>query len=493
MAELEDALDLGSSPPMRIGVRVPSLAPILARARGKYVWGGELIIVSEMGVAVKVEEISPVKKKLSFDIPWPDVKKELDMVYHNVGKSAKIKGFRQGRIPREVLEVYYKERAEGEVISNLLSKFYREAIEEKGIFPLTQPYIEQEGMEQNKNFVFTATVEVEPVIEPKNYTSLELEREELEVTEKDVEEKLQQIRQMFGTLEEVGDDRGVVEGDFITLDFEGTVDGEALKELKAEDHLLEVGSKEFLPGFEEQLIGTKRGEAKQIQLKFPDDYRIKHIAGKEVVFSVNLKNIKVKKLPEMDENFIRNFDKFASLEELKEDVRKSLAEENNVKSDLAVKELIVSKLLKANEFEVPSSFVERQIFYMMADTQQRMVLSGMGREEATEFSLRFRDHFREEATKIVKSGLLVRSIAQKESIAVDEKEAEDYLRDMSREHAQEHEPLRESLEKNGKIDYKMVYIKDEILHKKVFDFIKEKSRITVVKRTETKKEGEDNR
>ena len=476
---------------MRIGVRVPSLAPILGDllANIKYVREGELIVVSEMGVAVQVEEISPVKKKILFDIPWIDVKKELDAVYRNVAKSAKIKGFRQGKIPREVLEGYYKKSAEGETISNLLKKFYREALEEKGIIPVTQPHIDQTGIEKNKNFTFTATVEVEPVIEPKNYTGLELEIEEFDVTERDAEERLQRVRQMFSSLEEVGDERGTVEGDFVTLDFEGTADGEPLKELKAEDYTLEVGSKNFFPGFEEQLVGMSRGEQGQIRIKFPDDHHISHLAGKEVIFSVNLKSIKEKKLPDLDENFIRNFDKFESMEELKEDIRKSLEEENKVKADLALKELVVSKLLEANEFEAPPSFVEGQIFYMMADTQQRMILSGMDRKEAAELSFQFRDHFRDEATRIVKSGLLLKSIAQKESLTVDEKEVEDHIRDMAREHAKEYEFLRESYEKNGRIDY----IKNEMLNKKAFDFIKEKSKITVVKKTEAKKEEEDNR
>ncbi|MDI6775944.1 MAG: trigger factor [Syntrophales bacterium] len=444
--------------------------------------------MSEVDVAVKVEEISPVKKKILFDIPWMDVKKELDAVYRNVAKSAKIKGFRQGRIPREVLEVYYKESAEGETISNLLKKFYRGALEEEDIIPVTQPHIDQGGIEKNKNFTFTATVEVEPVIEPNDYTGLELEMEGLDITERDVEERLQQIRQMFASLEEVGDDRGVMEGDFTTLDFEGTAEGEPLKGLKAEDYTLEVGSKTFLPGFEEQLIGMKRGEPGQIRIKFPDDHHIEHLAGKEVIFSVNLKSIKEKKLPELDENFIRNFDKFESMEELKEDIRKSLEEENKVKADLALKDLVVSKLLEANEFEVPPSFVEGQIFYMMADTQQRMILSGMDRKEAAELSLQFRDHFRDEATTIVKSGFLLKSIARKESLTVDEKEVEDHLRDMAREHAKEYESLRESYEKNGRIDY----IRNEILNKKVFDFIKGTSKITVVKKTETKKEEKEN-
>ncbi|MDO8722183.1 MAG: trigger factor [Syntrophales bacterium] len=444
--------------------------------------------MSETGVTVQVEEISSVKKKLLFDIPWVDVKRELDVVYRDIGKSAKIRGFRQGKVPREVLEVHYKEHAEGETISNLLKKFYHGALEEKGIVPIAQPHIDQKGIEKNKGLTFTATVEVEPAIEPNNYTDLELEREEFDVTEMNVEERLQQVRQMFGSLEEVEEDRGVMEGDFITFDFEGRIDGKLFKELKAEDYTLEVGSNNFFPGFEEQVVGMKRGEPGEIMIKFPDNHHIEHIAGKESVFSVNLKNIKVKKIPELDENFVRNFDKFESLEEIRNDIRKSLEEENKVKADGALNDLIVNKLLAANEFEVPSAFVEKQMFYMMADTQQRMVESGMDRKKAAEFSYQIREHFRDEATRIVKSGLLLGSIAQKESLAVDENEVEDYIRNMAREHAQEYESLRESCEKDGRRDY----VKNEILNKKTFDFIKEKAKITIVKKTEAQKEEEEN-
>jgi len=441
--------------------------------------------VSDTSTAVKIEEISPVKKKILFDIPWVDVKKELDTVYRSVAKSAKIKGFRQGRIPRDVLEVYYKEHAENEVISNLFKKSYQEALEKNDIVPLTQPYIDQTKIEKNKDFTFTATVEVEPFIEPKGYTDLELERDEFEVTEGDVDERLERIRHMFATLEDVGKDRGVKEGDLVTLDFEGTVAGKSLKELTAKDYSMEVGRGTIFPGFEEQLIGTGGGESKQIQLKFPDEYPAKHIAGKEVLFTVNLKNIREKKLPNLDENFIRNFDKFESIEELKEHLCKSLQDENHNKADLALKELIKKKILETNEFEVPSSFVERQLYYIMADTQQKMISSGMAQKEATEFSLKFRDHFRDEATNIVKSILLLKAIAQKESITVDEKEVEDRLKDIAREITQEYDSLRESFEKSGKIDH----VRDEILNEKTFDFIKGKSNITVVKKVKDENIG----
>ena len=181
--------------------------------------------MSDISAAVKIEDISSVKKKLSFDIPWADVKNELDTVYRKVGKTAKIKGFRPGKIPRAILESYYREQAEEETVTNLVNRYYWEALKEKEIPSVTHPQIEQKGIEAEKDFTFSATIEVEPIIDPKDYLGLELEREEPVVTEEDLEARLLEIRQMFATMEDLNEERGVAEGDFVTLDFAGSIAG----------------------------------------------------------------------------------------------------------------------------------------------------------------------------------------------------------------------------------------------------------------------------
>ncbi len=242
--------------------------------------------MSDISAAVKIDDISTVKKKLSFDIPWADVKNELDSVYRKVGKKAKIKGFRPGRIPRGILEVHYREEAEEETVSNLVNRYYWETLQEKEIPAVTQPEIEQKGIEAEKDFTFSATVEVEPAVEPRDYLGLELEKEEPVVTGEDLEARMQEIRQMFATMEEVSEDRGILVGDFVTLDFVGALAGEQLKELKSDNYLLEIGSKTFIPGFEEQLIGMRKDESKFVAVKFPENYHAAHLAGKDVEFTV---------------------------------------------------------------------------------------------------------------------------------------------------------------------------------------------------------------
>ncbi len=441
--------------------------------------------MSEINAAVSVEEISPVKAKLLFDVSWDDVKKEMDAVFREVGKKAKIKGFREGKVPRNILEVYYKDYVESETITNLINKHYWDALKTHDISAASQPEIEQKGIEKEKNFTFTATVERVPVIEPKDYTGLELEKLELPVTEKDIETKLEEFRQMFATMEEVKEDRGVREGDFATLDFSGTIDGVRMEELGAADFILEIGSKRFIPGFEEQLIGAAKGENREIRLSFPDDYYVKDIAGKEAIFTVTVKSIKEKKLPVLDSTFIENLEKYKSLDELKDNIRKSLEDQNSIMSQTEFRNLMVTELLKNNEFEVPPSYVDRELRYITADAQRRMAADGFSKQETEEMCGKFQDQYRQRAIRVVKVAALMDSIARKESIAVEESEVEakiDEIAGQSRDNENtkkyfENEVIRENL-------------KQEILHNKVFDFIEKQSSVKIVKRDSDASEEE---
>jgi trigger factor len=435
----------------------------------------ESIAVSDISTAVKIEDISSVKKKLSFDIPWADVKSELDTVYRKVGKTAKIRGFRPGKIPRAILESHYREQAEEETATNLVNRYYWKVLQEKDIPSVTHPQIEQKGIEAEKDFTFSATIEIEPIIDPKDYIGLELEREEPIVTEDELEARLHEIRQMFATMEDLKEERGIAEGDFVTLDFSGSIAGKSLKELTSENHLLEVGSKTFVPGFEDQLIGLRKGETKMIVVKFPDTYNVPHLAGKDVEFKVNIKGIRVKTLPEIDDNFIKNFDKYESLAALKADVRKSLEEEKRRKIAGEFERSIGDKLLANNDFDIPESYVERQVFFMMSDMQRRMASNGMDPKNAAEFAFKLRDRFREDAVRIVKTSLLIKNIAKKEGITVQDDEVDDQIREIASQKAQDYESFKKTLTKDGLIDN----VRNEVLNGKTYEFLSSKATITV--------------
>jgi trigger factor len=430
-------------------------------------------------VAIKMEELSPVKKKLSFEVPWNEVKEELDAAYRDTGKKAKIKGFRPGKVPRKVLETYFKEQVEGDTITNIINKYYWQELEDKGIIPISKPDITQEGLKENEMFSFTAAFETEPEFEPKGYKEIELEKENILVTDADLEKRLAQIRQMFATMEEITEERPVAETDFVTMDFAGSLDGESPKELKAENYFLEIGSKKFIPGFEEQLIGMKSAETKSIKVTFPEEYSEKKFAGKEVTFSVTIKTIKEKKLPEINESFIKNFDRYNSLEDLRNDVRKTLEEESAKMAETNLQNKIVEILLKENDIEVPSSLVERQIYYMMADTHKRMTSAGMDEKNAMEFSFKMHDKFKDEATKIVKSFLILKKIATKESLTADEQDIDRHIQGIAEKYGRDYQMLKGAYEKEERKED----VKTELVQKKVFDFIEQHANITVVEKS----------
>jgi trigger factor len=429
-------------------------------------------------VVAKMEELSSVKKKLSLEIPWDEIKNELDAVYREIGKKAKLKGFRPGKIPRNVLETYYKEQAEGETTTNIVNRYYWQTLEEKGIVAVSRPEINQEGLIENTPFSFSASFETEPEFEPKGYKGIELEKEKIQVTDSDMEKRLDEIRQMFATMEEVKDDRPIVNGDFVVIDFAGSLNGELFPELKADDYYLEIGSQRFVPGFEEKIIGMKNGETKSINVVFPEDYQEKKFAAKEIIFNVSVKNIKEKKLPEIDENFIKNFDRYNSIEDLKIDVRKTLEEKFQSLAETNLQNSITEALIKENDFEVPPSLLERQIYYMMADTQKRMTSAGMDEKNAMELSFKMHDKFKDDAVKMVKSFLLLKKIAEKESLIVEENDIEKYIQELAAQYGRDYESLRTMYDNEERKDG----LKMELMQKKVFDFIELNANIKEVEK-----------
>ncbi len=429
-------------------------------------------------VAIKMEEISMVNKKLSFDIPWNEVKEELDAVYRDLGKKAKIKGFRPGKVPRNVLESNFKDHAEEETITNIINKHYWKALDDKGIMSLSKPNITQEGFKENTNFTFSASFETEPDFDPKGYTGIEVEKENIQLTESDLNNRLNEIRQMFATMEEIKDDRAVIMGDYVTIDFVGTIDGVSHNDLKADNYFLEIGSKRFIPGFEEQIPGMKNGETLDIKVKFPDDYHEKEFAGKDVVFKVTIKDIKEKKLPEIDENFIKNFDKYDSLDQLKNAAREALEQDCERMTETNLQNKIMEIILKENDFELPPTLVEKQIFYMMADTQKRMTSAGMDETGAMELSFKMHDKFKEEAQKVVKSFLLLKKIAEKEAIGVEEADLDQHIRGLAEKHGRDYEQIRTAFDKEERKDS----LRTELIQKKTFDFIEQKANIKVIEK-----------
>jgi len=434
--------------------------------------------VNEMSQTVKIEEISPVKKKLSFEIPWEETKIVLDDVYRKISKTAKVRGFRPGKIPRPVLEKFYKDHAEEEAMTQLFNQHFWDALKEHAIDPVSRPEIDQQGIEPEKAFAFSATVEIEPVFDPEGYVGLEIDREEVEVTNADMEAKLKELQEMYSTMEEMSDDAVVDSGKLVVIDFQGAVGGQSLRELKADDYLLEIGSNTFITGFEDQLLGMKKGETREVAIRFPDDYHHKDVAGKDATFTVAVKNIKEKQTPEINDDFVKNFEQFNTLDELRDDLRKNIEAEKQEQVDGNMRMAIIEKLIEKNPIVAPEALVERQILSMMADTRWRMSMQGIDADKAAKIIPQYHDLYKNDATRIVKTLLLVRKIGEKENISVSDEELNEHIKELARQRNQSYESFLASLAK----DDMMESIRAELVNKKVINFIEEKALINVVKK-----------
>lgn len=430
-------------------------------------------MTSGTGATIKVEEISPVKKKISFEIPWEEVKRELDAAYRTVGKKARVKGFRPGKTPRHILETYFREDAEGEAVQNLVNRSFEEATQASGLQPVARPEIEQNGIQPDKSFTYSATVEVEPAVEPQGYTGLDLKREDASVTDQDMDARIEEIRNMYSSLQDVEGDRTVLSGDFLMIDFEGRLGGTARQELTEAGFRIEVGSKRLVPGFEDALVGMKKGESKEFTVKFPDDYHVKEFASQDITFQVTVRDVKVKVLPALDDQFVKNFERYENLEALKADLRKSLEQEKVARVKATLRKAINDRLLELNVFDVPEAYVERQIFSMMVEYQRRMVMSGMDPDNAAKVAANLHDQFRDEAARLVRAGIILQKIAEKETITVDEAEIDDRIREMAARYGRDFETMKASYEKDNLTDR----LRDQILEEKTLDFIESRANI----------------
>jgi len=430
-------------------------------------------VTSGTGAAIKIEEINPVKKRISVEIPWEEVKKELDAAYRTVGKKARVKGFRPGKTPRHILETYFREDAEGEAVSNLVQRSFEEAVQANSLQPVARPEIDQNGIQPEKSFTYSATLEVEPVVEPRGYIGMELRREDASVTDQDMDERLEELRNMYSSLQDVEDNRPVQNGDFLLIDFEGKLGTEPRKELTEAGFRIEVGSKRLVPGFEDALVGMRKGESKEFTVRFPENYHIKDFAEQDITFHVTVRDVKVKVLPALDDQFIKNFERYENIEALRDDLRKSLAEEKSVRAKDALRKAINDRLLDANPFEVPEAFVERQILGMMIEYQRRMVINGMDPENAAKVAANLHDQFRGEAARLVRTGILLRKIAEKEAIAVDDAEIDARIREMAGRYGRDFGTMKASYETDNLTEH----LKDQILEEKTLDFIESRANI----------------
>ena len=423
---------------------------------------------------VNVEDISSIKKKVSIEISEDQVTKEVDSFYKDLGKKAKIKGFRPGKVPRNILERYFKDYVKAEVVQKLVQETYPTALSEANLRPVSDPMIDPGEMESGKPFQYSVTIEVKPEIKLEEYLGLNVEGKKEEVRDEEVEERLKGLQNLHANLKTIEEGRPIQKGDFVIVDYEAKMDGKPLEEGRAIDFTVEVGSDRFIPAFEEKLIGLRSEEEREIEVLFPEDYGYKKWAGKTITFHVKVKEIKEKILPILDDEFAKDLGDYSSLEELKVKLKQEIEREKKLVLDRQLKDQMIDQILQKNTFDVPESLVDEQAKTLVSDLKLRLAAQGMKIDSLGVSEEKLQSDYRETAMKQVRTFLILEKIAAQEGITVTDEEVEDRLREISERTRQKYDVVKRHYEKNGLIPE----VKAGIMNEKTLNFLLEKANIS---------------
>jgi len=433
---------------------------------------------------VNVEQLSSVKKKISFEIPVERVAAEIDKVFSGIRKRAVIPGFRKGKAPQGLIRKTYQDQVEGDVVKNLFNESYFKYLQDNSINPVAYPVIDTEELVEGAPFKYTATIEVYPEVSVNQYEGFEVVREKFSADEKALDNRIQQMRDNLSQLKPVEEERPAQTGDFVIIDFVGFVDGERLEGGDARDHQLELGSNSFIPGFEEQVAGMKVGEQKRIKLTFPEQYQSAELSGKPVEFDVTLKEIKVKIVPELDDAFAQEFGDFKTMAELRTKVGETLEKQEMERIEREFKDSLISVLVEKNDFELPDAMVDRQLSSMLENTKQRLQYQNLSLEMMGLDEARYKEQFRSVAENQVKGALLLHELAEKVGTEVSESDIEARLRRIAEESGQDYARISAYYLKNA--DAKSS-LEEQIREEKVLDLIAAKAKITEKDKSEIQK------
>lgn len=380
---------------------------------------------------IEMEQVSSFRQKMTVVVPAEEVDKKVDRAYSTLQKSVRLRGFRPGKAPLSILQRYFKTQVEEDVVSTLVQDSYLKALDEYKMTPVSAPIIEKGVLERGKDFSYTASFEIKPTIVVQGYTGLTLEKEKVQVTEAEIEEQLKKLQNTHATIKTV-EGRSTQPGDCVVIDYEGTVEGRPLSANPIKDHLLEIASDSFLPGFSENLIGLRPGEKKSFTLQIPEDSERVDLAGKQIDFAVVVKEIKEKIVPPLDDEFARDLGTYQDLADLKQKIRESLLTFKEQQSENRLKDRIVTLLMEKNPFEVPPSLVEQQLQSMLSNTRQRLAAQGVNVENFSQSAEKLSELYREPAEKQVRAALLLEAVAEAEQLTVTEQDLERKYEEIAR-------------------------------------------------------------
>ncbi len=426
-----------------------------------------------------VEETDKHTVKLTVEVPPEDFGRDLDRAYRKIAQQVRIPGFRKGKVPRKVIDAQIgREAVLGEFLEDAVPAYYREAIREHELAPIADPDISLEQIEEGKPLVFTATVEVRPrlKLERSDYVGVRVERPSAEVTDREVDEMVDRLRERFAELEPVA--RPARTGDYVVIDLRASVHGQEVPEATRPDYLYVVGSGEFVGRLDQELEGARAGEILKFNANL--DERFGERAGEEVSFQVLVKEVKGKRLPAADDEFAKVASEFDTLAELRDSLREQLRKTKERQADADVRDAVLQELVKRVDVELPDTLVDEETEHRVRHARERAERAGLTMEQLLESQgfdeLRFRSDARAHAIRAIKADLVLEAVARAEGIEVTADELGSEISSFAAALGRDPKEVARTLERSGQV----VSLAGDIIRSKALDFLVEHAEIVSV-------------
>ena len=398
-------------------------------------------------MSLQVEKLEKNMAKLTIEVPAEKVEAALQNAYLKNRKQISVPGFRKGKVPRQMIEKMYGPSIfYDDAVNAMIQEAYPEATKECDLEIVSRPDVEVVQIEKGKPFIFTAEVAVKPEVTLGQYKGIEVEKADTTATDEEVAAEIDKEREANSRTITV-EDRAVQDGDMTVIDFEGFVDGKAFEGGKGTDYPLTIGSGAFIPGFEEKLVGAEIGKEVEVDVTFPEEYHAKELAGKPAVFKCTVKEIKVKELPELDDDFAQDVSDFDTLEEYKADVRKKVEEKKAADAKAKKEDAVIEKIIKGATMEIPDAMVETQAERMVDEFAQRLQMQGLSMEQYMQFTggnvQAMVEQSKPQALKRIQSRLVLDAVVAAENLTATDEEVDAELAKMAEQYNMEVEKLKE--------------------------------------------------
>ncbi len=426
-------------------------------------------------MSLKVEKTKNANEvKLEFTVEAERFDKAIKNVYDKNSKYFNIPGFRKGKAPFQMVEKVYGDQIFYEdAFNEVAAEVYEKELTDNNIEAVSKPDVDIVQMEKGKDLIFTAVVQTKPEVTLGKYKGIQIKKIEYNVTDEDVEKELNRMAEKNARLISV-DDRPVESGDITVIDFEGFVDGKAFEGGKAENHELTIGSNTFIPGFEDQIIGMKIDEEKDIKVKFPEEYFSPDLSGKDATFKVKLHEIKKKEMPEINDELAKDISEFDTIEELKNSIKEKQEEQNKNRAKYETEDAVIEAVCKETTIDIPSGMIETEIENIARDMDTRLSYQGMSLEKYLKMVNKTMDDFKkentEQAEKSVKTKLVLEAVCKAENISVSEEEISSKIKEMAESYGRKEEEVKDNPEL-------IKYVGESLKSEKTINFLVENAKV----------------